>query len=138
MGWSWELQAPPVHIYHLELWDTNYVTRFYDICESFLDQVYFLIFNKEAPAFSLEEKTLIATMGYWHVGESFTYIRIFGSNAAHMLPKVVPDRLVLEEISLQRVTKWIYKKCTAPKRKVWPKFPLNLGSLSIPTSTWAT
>ena len=67
-----------------------------------------------------------------------TYIRIFSSNATHMLPKVVPDRLVLEEISFQMVTEGNYKKCTAPKRKVWPKFPLTLGSLSIPTSTWET
>ena len=34
------------------------------------------------------------------------------------------------------MTEWIYKKCVAPKRKVWPKFPLTLGSLSIPKSTW--
>ena len=39
MGWSWELLAPPMHIYHSELWDTNYVTKFYDICESILDRV---------------------------------------------------------------------------------------------------
>ena len=135
MGWNWVLLAPPVHIYHLELWDTNYVTRFYDICESFLSKVYFLIFNKEAHAFSPKAKTIIATMGDLYVGESFTYIRIFGSNAAHMLPKVVHDRLVLEEISFQMVTEGLYKKCVAPKRKVWPKFPLTLGSLSIPTST---
>ena len=87
---------PHVHIYHSDLWDTNYVTRFYDICESFLGRVYFLIFNKEAPTFSPEAKTLIATIGDWYVGESFTYIRIFGSNAAHMLPKFVHERLVLE------------------------------------------
>ena len=104
MGWSWELPTPPVHIYHSKLWDTNYVTRFYDICESFLNRVYFLIFNKEALAFSPEAKSLIANMGDWYVGESFTYIRVFGSNAAHMLPKVVPDRLVLEDISFQTVT----------------------------------
>ena len=98
--------------------------------------VYFLIFNKEAPAFSLEEKDLIATMGDWYVGESFTYIRVYGSNAAHMLAKVVPDSLVLKEISFQIVTEGIYKKCVAPKRKVWPRFPITLGSLSVPTSTW--
>ena len=87
--------GPPVHIYHSELWDGNYVVRFYDICESFLGPVYFLIFNKEAPAFSLEAKALIATMGDWYVGEYFTYIRVYGRNTAHMLPKVVPDRFVL-------------------------------------------
>ena len=87
-----------MHIYHSKLWDTNYVTRFYDICESFLGWVYFLIFNKEAPTFSPEDKTLIDTMWDWYVGESFVYIRVYGSNATHMLPKVVPGRLVLEEI----------------------------------------
>ena len=51
-----------------------------------------------------------------------------------MLPKVMPDRLVLEEISFQTVIEGIYKKSAAPKRKVWPKFPITLGSLSIPTS----
>ena len=136
MGWRLVLPAPPVHIYFSELWDSNYVARFYDICESFLDRVYFLIFNKEAPAFSPEAKSLIATMGDWYVDESFTYIMVFGSNATHMLPKVVPDKLVLEDISFQTVTEGIYKKCAAPKRKVWPKFPITLGYLSIPTSTW--
>ena len=135
MWWTWVLLAPRVHIYHSELWDTNYVTMFYDIYESFLGWVYFLIFNKEAPTFSSKAKTLIATMGDWYVGDSFTYIRVFGSNAAHMVPKFVPEKLVLEEISFQMVTEGIYNKCAAPKRKVWPKFPLTLGSLIIPTST---
>ena len=135
MGLNWVLPTPPIHIYQSELWDTNYVTNFYDICESFLGQVYLLIFNKEALALSPESKTLIAKMGYWYVSESFTYIKLFGSNVAHMLPKMVPDRLVLEEISFQMVIEGIYKKCAAPKRRFWPKFPLTLGSLSIPTST---
>ena len=72
------------------------------------------------------------------MGESFTYIRVYGSNATHMFPKVVPDRLVLKELSFQIVTEGIYKKCAAPKRKVWPKFPITLGALSIPYSTWAS
>ena len=75
-------------------------------------------------------------MGDWYVGESFTYIRVYGSNASHMLPKVVPDRLVLEEISFQTVTEGVYKKCVAPKRKVWPRFPITLGSFNVPSSTW--
>ena len=77
-----------MHIYHYELWDINYVTRFYDICESFLSQVYFLIFNNKALAFSPKAKTLIATMGDWYFGESFTYIRDFGSNVAHIFPNI--------------------------------------------------
>ena len=114
------------------------MARFYDIGESFLGRVYFLIFNKEAPSFSPEAKALIARMGDWYVGESFTYIRVYGSNDTHMFPKVMLDRLVLEEISFQTVTEGIYKKCVAPKRKVWPRFPIALGSLSVPTSTWGS
>ena len=107
MGGSCVLPVPPVHIYHSKLWESNYVANFYDICESFLGRVYFLIFKKEAPAFSLEAKALIATMGDWYVGESFTYIRVYGSNIAHMFHKVIPDRFVLEEISFQTVTEGI-------------------------------
>ena len=55
-----------------------------------------------------------------------------------MLPKVMPNRLVLEDISFQIVTEGIYKKCVAPKRKVWPKFLITLGFLSMSTSTWAS
>ena len=31
----------------------------------------------------------------------------------------------------------VYKRLIGPKKKAWPKFPFNLGSLVIPTSTWA-
>ena len=32
----------------------------------------------------------------------------------------------------------MYKKPVGPKRKGWPKFPLDIGPLAIPNSTWAT
>ena len=75
-------------------------------------------------------------MGDWYVGESFLYIIISGGNIVHMLPKIVPDRLVIEEVSFQTITNGVYKKLVGPKRKGYPKFPLNLGLLAIQTSTW--
>ena len=111
------------------------MARFYDICESFLGRVYFLIFNKEAPAFSPKEKALIGTMGDWYVGEYFTYIRVYGRNTAHMFPNVVPDRLVLEELSLQIVTEGIYKKCVVPKRNIWPNV-IAQNDTSLPMTTF--
>ena len=45
--------------------------------------------------------------------------------------------LVIEEVSFQTVTDDVYKKLVGPKRKGWPKFPLDLRPLVIPTSTWA-
>ena len=112
--------APLVPIYHSVLWDTNYAARFYDICEHFLRNIYFSIFKKEAPAFSAEAKNFIATMGDWYVSESFSYIKIWGGNTVHMLPRVVPNKLVLEEVAFQTVTDGVYKKLMGPKIKGGP------------------
>ena len=103
------------------------MARFYKICENFIGHIYFLIFKREAPTFLPESRNLIATMVDWYVGESFAYIRIWGSNTTRMLPKVVPDSLVIEEISFQIVTEGVYKNLVRPKRRVWPKFLQNLG-----------
>ena len=54
-----------------------------------------------------------------------------------MLPKIVPDRLFIEEVSFQTVTNGVYKKLVGPKKKGWPKFPLDLKPLVVPTSIWA-
>ena len=107
LGWNQTLSVPPVPIYHLELWDTNYATRFYDICEHFLDNIYFSIFLKEAPAFLAKANTFIATMGDQYVGKYFAYFRIWGNNIVHMLPKTIPDRLVIEDVYFQIVTEGV-------------------------------
>ena len=126
LEWKWSFSAPLVPIYYSELWDTNYAPRFYDICQHFLGTIYFSIFKKEAPAFSPEATGLIGTMGDWYVGDNFSYMRIWGSNTVHVLPRIVPDRLVLEEVAFQTVNDGVYKKLIGPKKKAWTKFPLNL------------
>ena len=69
---------------------------FYEICEHFLGSIYFSIFKQEALAFLEEARTFIATMGDWYVGESFSYIKISGSNNVHLLPNIVPNKLDIE------------------------------------------
>ena len=39
-------------------------------------------------------------------------------------------------MAFQTINDGVYKKLIGPKKKAWPKFPLHLGSLVIPTSTW--
>ena len=65
------------------------------------------------------------------------HFHIFKSNTVHMLPKIVLERLFNEEVSFHTVTDGVYKKLVGPKKKGWPKFPLNLRPLVVPTSTWA-
>ena len=90
---------------------------FYEICEHFFGSIYFSIFKQEALGFSEEARTIIATMGDWYVVESFSYITIWGRDNVHLLPKIVPNKLVIEEFSFQTVTDSVYKKLVGPKRK---------------------
>ena len=49
----------------------------------------------------------------------------------HLLPRIVPDQMVLQEFSYQIVIDGDFCKLTKHKKKGWPKFPLNLGNLTI-------
>ena len=48
-------------------------------------------------------------MDDWYASDLFSYIRIWDGNTVHMLPRIVPDRLVLEEVAFQTVTDGSYK-----------------------------
>ena len=45
--------------------------------------------------------------------------------------------MALQEISYQTVIDGVFPNCVATKRKCWPKFPLNLGLLTVHNSTHA-
>ena len=66
-----------------------------------------------------------------YVGQYFYYIRIWGSNIVHFLSRIVPDRMVLQEFSYQTVIDGAFSKLTKHKKKAWPKFPVNLGNLTV-------
>ena len=131
MGWDWTKVGPPVHIYYSTLWEDNFIPLIYNIWDHFVGVVYHKGFKQDAPTFSAQAKALISTMGDWYVGKYFSYIGIWDSNIFHLLPIIIPNRMVLEEISFQTVVDGVFPKKTGVKRKVCPKFPLNLGSLVI-------
>ena len=99
MGWNWTKTSPPVHIYCSDMWEDNFAPRVYEIYDLFLGSVYPKIFKENAPAFSERAKALIRLHGDLYVGEYFSYIRIWGSNTVHLLPRIVPDRMLLQEIA---------------------------------------
>ena len=73
------------------MWDDNFIPRVYELCDMFLGSMYYKIFKANAPAFSQKERELISVYDDWYVGEYFSYIRIWGSNIVHFLPRIVPD-----------------------------------------------
>ena len=49
----------------------------------------------------------------------------------HLLPRIIPDRMVPQEFAYQTVIDGDFSKLTKHKKKAWPKFPVNLGNLTI-------
>ena len=95
LNWKWKEKSPPVHIYCADMWDKNSIPLVYELCDLFLESMYFNIFKFDAPAFSKSARELISMFGDWYVGEYFSYIRIWGSNIVQLLPRIVLYRMVL-------------------------------------------
>ena len=107
----------------------SYVTYFFGQCTS--------KFSKLILLHSLARE-LISVQDDWYVGEYFSCIRIWGSNIVHLLPRIVPDRMVLQEFAYQTVIDGVLPKLTKHKKKAWPKFPVNLGNLTLQSPTHAS
>jgi hypothetical protein len=46
----------------------------------------------------------IKDIGDWYIGRCYTYIRIYGcASAPHLLPKYIPNKLMIREIAYQTV-----------------------------------
>ena len=52
LGWNWEKNCPPIHIYCSDLWEDNFVHHIYEICNLFLGSMYHMIFKTDALDFS--------------------------------------------------------------------------------------
>ena len=119
------------------MWEDNFIPQVYKICDLFLRFMYHKIFKAGALAFFERSRALISVHGDWYVGEYFSYMGIWDRNTVHFLPRIVPDRMVLQEFAFQTVTNGVFPKLTKQKKKAWPKFPLSLDSLVLQNSTHA-
>ena len=100
MSWKWTPIESPVLVYCQDLWEHKYRWQYARICEHFLAPLYALIFCRTAPMLSQEAMETISAIGDWYINRDHTYIRIDGANKPpHLLPKYVPDRLAIREIT---------------------------------------
>ena len=88
-------------------------------------------FKEDALSFFERARALIALNMDWYVGYYLSYIKIWGSNTVHMLPRIVPDRMVLQDFFFQTVIDGFFSKLAQHKTKAWPKFPLSLDPLFL-------
>ena len=99
------------------MWDNNFIPHVYELCDLFLRSMYYKIFKADAHAFSQKARELISVYGNWYVGEYLSYIRIWGMNIVHLLPRIVPDRMVLQEFSYETMIDCAFSKLTKHKKK---------------------
>ena len=101
LGWKWEPYLPSVHVYCKMLWENKY-EDYELICNGLFSTLYQVHFSEEAPCLSPEGKKIVKEYGDWYMTLDEVYIRVIGSTKPpHWLPHIVPDTLLLQEISYQ-------------------------------------
>ena len=73
MGWQWTIHDPlPIHVYHKELWESQFVPHFYKIYHGIMLPLYRILHNKDAPRLSPEIEVDILPVARWFGEELFT------------------------------------------------------------------
>jgi len=134
MGWKWTTQDPlPIHVYHKELWDSQFIPYFYQICHGIMLPLYRMLYDKDPPRCSPKAKVDILPIARWFGEKLFTYVRVFGSTASpHVLPLYIPDKLLAREITYQTYGEGGLTKDLKDKKKaIWPQFHVACGAFSL-------
>jgi hypothetical protein len=132
MGWAWKPTDPPIHIYCKVLWEHKYMTEYHRICDYFLAPLYKFIFDSPTPCMTDKALAIVHKIGDWYLMEHGTYIRVYGATKSpHLLPRFVPDILVLQEITYQTVIHGVRDSLYRDKKSIWPPLPLWVGSYSF-------
>jgi hypothetical protein len=54
-----------------------------------------------------------------------TYIKVYGATKSpHLLPKFIPEKLVLQEITYQTLVHGVGVALNRDKKMIWPPLPL--------------
>jgi hypothetical protein len=65
----------------------------------------------------------------WYIEAEFLYIRVFGTSVPpYDLSLFLPDKLVCHEITRKTVLGGISKEIKGVSKKVWPPFPIHIGT----------
>jgi hypothetical protein len=133
MDWSWTPNSvEPIHIYHSKLWEEKEKDFLYEICNWVVVSMHTAIYGYPPPRISDKIVTNLGRIVDWYIEEHFSYIRVFGCSVPpYALPQFLPDRLVCREVARQTVLGGISKELKAVQKKVWPSFPLQIGTFSL-------
>jgi hypothetical protein len=133
MSWSWTpTNGKPLHEYHSNLWEDKAKEFLYDIFNWVVVPMHISIFSQPPPRISDKDAKYLIHVADWYIERKFSYIRVFGCSVPpYALPLFLPDNLVCHEISRQRVLDRINKELKGFHKKVWPHFPIHIGTYSL-------
>jgi hypothetical protein len=133
MNWSWNITYPePIHEYHSVLWEENAKNAFYEICHFIVIPMHKMFYGCEPPHIFETVSENLKAIADWFIDENFYYIRVYGcSIPPHALPKFLPNRLALREVSHQIVKGGIRIELKAAQKKSRLIFPLYNGKCSL-------
>jgi hypothetical protein len=133
MSWSWNLvEAEPIHIYHLKLWENKATDFVYEIFNWVMVPLHVTIFGHLPPRISDSIVMNLSSIADWYVEVEFSYLRVFGASVPpHALPLFIPNKLACREVARQTVIGGINKGLKGYSKKVWQPFPIHLNSYSF-------
>jgi hypothetical protein len=104
----------------------------YSICYHFLAEAHQLLFGSEMPKITEVGRDLISLIRNWDMLQDFTYIHLDGiMTSPHLLPKYVPDKLLLKEFAFQLFEIGQTTDPIQRKLKACPELPVPIGPYQI-------
>jgi hypothetical protein len=133
MSWSWTpSDAEPIHVYHSKLWEDKAKDFIYEIFNWVMVPMHVAIFGHPPPRISDNITANLSNVADWYIEAEYSYIRVFSTSIPpHVLSLFLPDKLICHEIARQVVLGGISKELKGLSKKVWPPFPIHIGSYSL-------
>jgi len=104
MGWKWNTSCSLVHVMCQYLWESRYKRNYFAICDEFMAPLYEILYNKPCPRITKEETDVLVHLSTRYLMDTYTHIMVYrATTPPHLLPKCVPNKLVLAEISYQTI-----------------------------------
>ena len=125
LEWKWESSFPSIHVYYKMLGENKYKEDYDQICNKVFPNLYNVLLGEETPCLSPKGQAIVKEYGDWYMTPIIVYIRIAGSTKPpHWLPHLVPDSLLLQEISYQTFVNVVAASLHKYKKGLWTQFPL--------------
>jgi len=133
MGWKWTTNDPtPIFLSYKKMWEQEYIPHFHQLCQGVVLPLHQLVFNRRCLRFTKESITDLQVIGRYFLEESFSYIRIFGSqDFPHVLSMYVLDKLLAREVAYKTVGNVITKSLGEMKKSLRPNFSLQCMSFTL-------